>query len=147
MASVLFGFRISAFFRVSGFGLRISPAARSPVSVVFEPSRRCEDTTPHPSGRRGWVAQHPGHLRLGGQSGLDERPGALGQDRGGGETIEVTCGDAVAEGVVEPQPFDERQSSAITSAQAGRAALARAIGAPAAEQPLVKDQLQGRGNS
>ena len=118
--------RISDLGLLSGFGFRYSDF-RSRASR---------------SGRRARESQHPGHLPFAGQSGLDERPGALGQGRVGDELIEFTRSDAVTEGVVEAQPFDERQSSAITSAQASRAALARALRAPAAEQPLVKDQLQ-----
>ena len=116
MACALIGFRISAFFRVSVFGLRISPAARSPISDVLEPSRSSGDNPPHPLLRRGWVAQHSGHLALGRQSRLDECPGAFGQGRAGDETIKVMRGDAVAKGVVEAQPFDEGQSAPITSA-------------------------------
>ena len=101
---------------------------------------------PRLSGRGTGESEHPGYLCFISESGSDEFAGALGEGRVGGDTVEITRGDPTADWVVEAQPFDEGQPAAITGGQASRAAFTGAFGAATAEQPLVKDQLQGGGN-
>lgn len=90
---------------------------------------------------------------------MDEGAGGVGEGGGGGEAGEVVGGEEAAQRGIEAEPFDQRDAATVTRVEATAAALGGvtgrgashvawrgALGAEAADEPLVKDQFDRGGD-